>query len=451
MEAELKDTKLNWLAEKNLNIAQFVSYGPDGEQRFSRVLGSNPNTHWGSVRDAVFAIYKTQTSPSVNIRSFLPQKFEGNPFVMGITDASCAEAKVRELNQRGFYVIINENISVRDCAFSGVLFGDLMEVAPFDTPRCVEKPGTMALPRALGLRLIEKVYRFAPHIPFSERERVEFSIYPMRVGYLRDHSLIWQVDFYSTGQPRAPEIRWPHNYSRAMGDKAFGLLIAHLMGFPVPYTIVIGRHIPKFELGEHTGNAEVWMRTCPNEQVPGKFPTFRGWKDPFRLMQECDPEGTNISSLLVQDSAGALYSGAALVDANNQPLIEGKGGYGDGFMVGAEMREQIPQGVLAKVGELHRAVSAALGAVRLEWVFDGARVWIVQLHIGKTESAGSTIYPGEPEIWLDVDAKNGLEHLRTVAARLPKNYGIRLRGNVGITSHFGDILRKAKIPSRLIA
>ena len=50
--------------------------------------------------------------------------------------------------------------------------------------------------------------------------------------------------------------------------------------------------------------------------------------------------------------------------------------------------------------------------------------------------------------YLDFDVKNGLGELRKLINEIEgKNIGIRLLGNVGITSHFGDVLRQFNIPS----
>jgi len=46
------------------------------------------------------------------------------------------------------------------------------------------------------------------------------------------------------------------------------------------------------------------------------------------------------------------------------------------------------------------------------------------------------------------DVTQGLEALREVVEQVAsKGNGIKLIGDVGITSHFGDVLRKAKVPS----
>lgn len=448
MKAELKDARLDWLADRGCNVAQFVSYSPRGEQRYCRVRNVS-KTRQQSIKEAVEAIHRTQRNPSVNVRSFLPDKPEGNPFVYGLTSADDVVNNVQSLTAEGLFVIINETIDVADGGFSGVLFGDVMEVSPCDTPRCVDKPGTMALPRQLGVALIQRVYGFDLKIPFTAKERVEFSVHPARVGYLAEAQIVWQVDSYQTGFPTSPAIRWPNNYSRAVGDKAHGLLIASLLGLPVPYTTVLGRLIPPFSFGQHTDEVEKWLRTCPNEQVPGKFPTYRGWRDPFKMMQGCDPTGENVASVIIQDSVSAQYAGACVTDAANHLVIEGRYGYGDAFMVGEVGRDDLPKEVVSAVTEVYESARAQLGAIRFEWVWDGTRVWIVQLHVGATESSGNVIYPGEPSAWIDVQTSDGLEKLREVISTIQSGTGIKLHGNVGITSHFGDVLRKAKIPSVL--
>ncbi len=85
-----------------------------------------------------------------------------------------------------------------------------------------------------------------------------------------------------------------------------------------------------------------------------------------------------------------------------------------------------------------------------EWVYDGRNIWIVQLNLIKSKLSSDMIYPGEVESFIQFDVAKGLEELRTVIAGLSNgNIGIELRGDVGITSHFGDVLRNGRIPSKL--
>jgi hypothetical protein len=447
----LKDELLEHLATTGANTAQFVSYEPSQRQRFSKIRELAPNIVFPSVNQAAEALLRRANS--VNIRTFLADKPDGNPFDYGIMRASEVETKVVNYMAQGYHVIINETIAVNDGGFSGVLLGSLMEGAPNETPRCVEKPGCMFLPRKVGFDLIKQVYNFHFHMPFNMKHRVEFSVHPHRVGYAGDFQVIWQADLYdSQSLPDVPKkVAWPNKYSLALGDKAFGLLIAALMGFPVPKTTVFGRMIPQFCFGTPVGNGEpVWVRTVPKEQTPGRFQTRRGYFDPFSIMQDDDPDNTRIAAILIQEGVPATYSGSAITDNDGNPVLEGCRDYGDLFMVGEKPPEKLPRRVQGEVGFLFDRLREVLGDVRFEWVYDGEKAWLVQLHTGKTNTLGNVIYPGDPVTWKDFWVRDGLENLRDLARDAVKNgWGISLHGDIGLTSHFGDILRKAKVPSQL--
>lgn len=466
----LKDQKLDEFAQRGVNIAQFVSYGPDGKKRYSRVRGTYPTHRTASVEGAVQAILDTG-APFVNIRSFLPNKPDGNPFHMGRKEkwASVVQIAdvVRKLLREGYYVIVNEDINVADGGFSGVVMGEIAEFAPLDTPRCVEKttePRCAIMPRGMMEKMVQVVYERRVGFPYSRNHRIEFSVHPGPVGYLREPYIVWQEEAIEPGTgPAATMPRWPNRYSVAMGDKAFGLLMAHLSGLPVPYTRVDGRIIPPFSFGEPTGSAEErWVRTCPRTQEPGQFTTRHGYLDPFALMQREDPDGTRIASVIHQHDVAAAYSGAALTRYDfrdgDKLVVEGARGYGDRFMVGGTGAEKLPPYVHDAVYRLWQQATRDFGPVRFEWVVDDHhQPWIVQFHAGAADmSVGDIIYPGEPtKGWQRYDVSGGLEGLRDLirrvppAARFPNYTGIVLVGNVGITSHFGDLLRRAKIPSRL--
>src|SRR5205085_475757 len=153
---------------------------------------------------------------------------------------------VRRLAASGLYTILNETIDVRDGGVSGVVLGDIIEFAPGDTPRCVEKPGTAALPREAGTRLLKTVYGFLPAVAaYGHTTRVEFSLHPLRRGSRQDHTIIWELESVGASRAKA-DVRWPNRFSSFIGDKAFGLLIADLFGLPVPRTTVISRAIAPF-------------------------------------------------------------------------------------------------------------------------------------------------------------------------------------------------------------
>jgi len=171
--------------------------------------------------------------------------------------------------------------------------------------------------------------------------------------------------------------------------------------------------------------------------------------DPFRLLAQEDPDD-EVVSVIAQEGVVATYSGAASVGNNGQTLVEGVAGTGDDFMLGRVPPTRLPHDVAAAVGTLLERARKRLGDVRLEWVFDGADVWVVQLHRGRIESKGRIIFPGTPKVEHDFSIANGLEALRALVDRLTgTGEGVILRGDVGITSHFGDVLRRAKVPSRI--
>jgi hypothetical protein len=131
-------------------------------------------------------------------------------------------------------------------------------------------------------------------------------------------------------------------------------------------------------------------------------------------------------------------------------IIEGVKGRGDEFMLGEAQPRAVPAQVDRDVRGLYAKAEAKLGPVRMEWVHDGRSVWVLQLHVGTIGSTTDDIYPGEPSRWLDFNVERGLPALREEIKRAEGGaYGIRLVGQVGITSHMGDLLRKARIPSRI--
>jgi hypothetical protein len=451
--AFFKDESLDKLADWG-NVAQFVSFepAPNGRfrQRFSRVAGFAPNYEFESIAEAVENLIDASSEHSVNIRSFVPNDPRSKEFIYGLTEREEVLRQVERLGGLGLYLIVNETIDVSDGGVSGVLQGGVIEFAPDDTPRCVEKPGVASLPADLGLRLIETVYGFRAELPLSENDRVEFSVHPRLRGWKQSHTLTWERELGVDGSGKA-KLAWPNRFSRHIGDKAFGLLMAHELGFAVPHTLVIGRRVGPFAFGRATGSAEVWTRTCPIVPEPGRFTTVKGWTDPFALMSDEDPTGTQIASVLSQAAVPAHFSGAAIVDANGYLIVEGKQGEGDRFMLGLALPEYLPSDVLADVNELYERLSASLGAVRFEWVHDGATAWLVQLHRGATSSAGSVLVPGDTGRWERIDAAMPLPQIRAAIDALDDGVGLSVVGDIGLTSHIADVIRKAGRPARLEA
>jgi hypothetical protein len=119
-------------------------------------------------------------------------------------------------------------------------------------------------------------------------------------------------------------------------------------------------------------------------------------------------------------------------------------------MLGRRPPEELPGGVESSLKDLYRRAAGRLGPVRFEWVHDGARPWIVQLHRGAAVSSGRVVFPGEAERFHSLEISEGIDALRGLIARVQgTGDGIILLGRVGVTSHFGDLLRRARVPSRI--
>jgi hypothetical protein len=441
-----KDAILDRLAQ-HANVAQFVSFGPDLTQRHAWVHGCEPNRRFGSLEDAVGALLATSPEASVNVRSFEPHDPKSREFIYGLRATHDVVSNVRRLGSQGLFTIVNETVDVNDGGVSGVAHGNVLEFAPGDTPRAVEKAGTAALPRAHAYRAFETIYGFRPALPDAPDVRVEFSIHPLRRGYRHDHTIVWELEDLAGG-PSNAYVSWPNLFSRMLGDKAYGLLVAWLAGLRVPATTVIPRRLAPFSFGDPTGIAEPWLRTAPTEQMPGKFTTTRGWTDPYRLMRSEDPDDKAIASVLSQRGVDARWSGALLSQPDGGVVVEGTAGFGDAFMVGEKLPDALPENIHADVLRVYERASSALGPVRFEWVHDGREVWIVQLHKGASVTQGRVIVPGEAPTWRRFEVTRGIGALRELLATI-NGEGIVLVGTVGITSHFGDLLRRAKVPSRL--
>ena len=447
--AHHKDQVLDGLARRG-NVAQCVSFDPALRQRFARVRGHEPNADFGSPGAAVAALLAASPEGSVNIRSYEPHDAKSREFLYGLRDPDAVLAALRRLSGQGLHTIVNETVDVDDGGVSGVAYGAVVEFAPGDTPRAVEKPGTAALTRELAGAVFGAVYGFRPALPDDPALRVEFSLHPLRRGFRHEHTILWEVEEAPGGAPSEAHVAWPNRFSRMLGDKAYGLLVADALGLRVPRTQAFPRRTAPFAFGRDTGVAEPWIRTCPAEQVPGTFTTRRGWLDPYRLMADEDPDGTRIASILAQQGVDAKHSGALIAQPDGEPLLEGVRGFGEGFMVGERAPEPLPPGVAADVLDVYRQASAALGPVRFEWVHDGHRAWVVQLHRGASATSGRTIFPGEAARWHRFDVAGGIGALRELIAAVGGGGdGVVLVGRVGVTSHFGDLLRRARVPSRI--
>jgi len=435
-----------------VNVAQFVSFSPeDGKPRqaYARVAGRGANERFADLHTAIAILLKASADGAINVRSYAPDDPQSREFLYGLTEVKEAEAAVERLSAQGLHTIVNETIDVADGGVSGVLMGNLLEFAPDDTPRCVERPGTVSLPRGLGRDLLSSVYGFPIDFAVSRDSRLEFSVHPRPRGWKATNLIAWELAEQEQIDARV-EMVWPNNFSRMIGDKTFGLLVAHHLGLPVPLTTVINRRIAPFSFGQPTGWCERWIRTAPPEQVPGLFTTHRGWIDPFALLAAEDPEGAKIASVLSQAGVYPAYSGALIVGANGEAIVEGRAGTGEGLMRGEMLPDTVPAGILEDVQDLYGRAEAALGPVRFEWVHDGKQAWIVQLHRGATESAPMRLTSGEATYWKEFNVTEGLARLRKLLGSLPPDTGLVLKGRVGLTSHVADVIRKARVPTKML-
>lgn len=459
-----KDEILNGLAWSG-NIAQFVSFRPDNDQKcqqtYCRIYGFEPNHIFESPKQAISRLILNSPEKKINIRSYLPEDSKGYPLIYGITDVEAALSKVNELTSKGLFTIVNETIDIEDGGVSGVCISDLIEFSPKDTPKCVDKPGVCRLPKSIGVELLSKVYGFRPKISFDPNYRIEFSIHPQRVGFLKEHTIIWELE-YVKAKKSAFSIDWPNNFSKFIGDKAFGLLLADTLDVPVPKTCVIPRNVAPFFFGQPVGTFENWIRTCPEIPEPGYYTTKFGWEDPFELIKEQDNEytKTKIQSILSQENVNPLWSGALLPGKNNDiPFIQGVDGRGDRFMIGAKYKE-LPSDVKKSVAELYKKIVKEIGPVKIEWVFDGKQTWCIQMHKTKHVQSDENIIVQSKNkktkyhnfsIDSEINTKEQLDELRKLIKIIDTEFmGISLIGDIGVTSHFGDILRKENIPSKIV-
>lgn len=442
---EYKDEVLNYISD-SFNVAQFASFTPyELKPRYSRIFGLPPNEQCKTINKTLELLINNSQEKSINIRSFKPGLLKGNPFYYGIKTALEAHELLCKLANDGFYTIVNETIDINDGGVSGVVMNDVIEFSPNDTPKCVEKSGFCSLPRKLGINILNTVYGFIPNLNFRNELRVEFSIHPKRRGFQKTNTIIWEVEEVHKHTTDF-DINWPNNFSRFIGDKAFGLLIADAFGANVPKATLISRNVKPFIFGKDTGVSEIWLRTCPIEKVPGKFPTYFGWRDPFTLMSSKDLD--SVVSILSQQSVDAVYSGA-VVPSKKDIIIEGVDSFGDDFMLGKASPIDIPSNLKLLINKIYTLLQNELGAVNFEWVYDGSCIWIVQLSKSAIISNSKIIYPGKVDRYIQFPIEKGLESLRELLKTIDNQTGIELIGNIGITSHFGDILRNAHVPSKL--
>lgn len=451
----LKDDKLLFMYKTmGCNIARYISVAPNKEIR-NVCIDENYECK-DNLRDCILDLINSSSSKSVNIRSFSINKMKGNALVYGKKAENIDEIihVVNENCHSSKYSIINETIDVKDGGVSGVILGNIIEFAPNDTPKCVEKPKVCSLYKDMGLYFLNTVYGFSPECNFDNDYRVEFSLHPKREGIRKEHIITWEYEDVINHEYNI-KIEWPNKFSQFIGDKTFGLIVADYLGFNVPYTTVISRNVAPFSFGKDTGLKEKWIRTAPIVKEPGRYYTGNKWIDPFELMQIEELKGDkdiNISSILSQSAIEPIYSGAAIITKNKiNDVVEGVIGKGDDFMLGSSPKNKLPDIIMKKINELMdniRKYYSILGNISIEWVFDGKKIWIVQFNQLDNIGGGNVIVSGNPIFYDKFFVRDGLEKLRDKIRDIKdENIGIELIGDVGLSSHFGDLLRHANIPS----
>jgi hypothetical protein len=161
--------------------------------------------------------------------------------------------------------------------------------------------------------------------------------------------------------------------------------------------------------------------------------------------------GDRIAAVLIQEEVPVEFAGAILTDRRGSPIIEGVHGFGDQLMLGRAHPIAMPDQLLWMLEELHRTALAACGSVRIEWGFDGRRIWVFQLQQEAAISDGSVVVPGEVDTEVDFAVSDGLERLRDLVEQLAgTRTGIRLIGTIGMTSHMADVLRRHRVPSKIL-
>lgn len=447
----LKDERLANLSRAH-NVASFASFSPELKLR-AWITPTANGYHFDDERTVDIAsvvqdLFDNASYGTVNVRTFIDGSSKSTPFIYGLKTVEEVMEHLRVFAAEGMYTIVNETIDINDGGVSGVSLGGVIEFGADGTPRLVEEGDAAALPVAVARQVLSTVYGPGIDIPALNGHRFEFSVHPQRVGCRQSHVLLWEWQPVEDITLNAT-ITWPNRFSRIVGDKVYGLLVASMYGALVPRSRVIARRVAPFEFGTATGTGETWLRTAPGQQTPGEFTTTSRWVDPFTLLANEDPDKV-LASVIAQDGAPATFSGASAVTSDGEVYVEGVAGFGDKFMLGKDAPITLPTHVVDAVKDAIGTLWATLGQVRVEWAYDGHRVWILQLHVTNAQIAEGVLCPGEADAWLTFNVADGIEALRAlIEIARTQQAGILVDGQVGLTSHIGDILRQASIPARL--
>lgn len=464
-----KSEILNNLSLEGRNVAQFISLNEKDKVEFVHIR--DRETQSDRLEPLIKELIEKAFSKCVNIRTFKEGSTKSNNFHFAKTNVKEIISIINEEISQGFFVIVNENIDTHDGGVSGVILNGRIEFSPQDTPRCVEKEGVCSLPLNIGNKMLKSIYdidvaSYLDSIGVDHRNtRVEFSIHPIKQGVHQERVIIWELEKVEEQEEINKIHTFPNRFSKFLGEKAYGLVLAEALGIKIPKSIIISKEVSPFILGENIEGSEKWLRTAPRIKMGGYFETIKGYENVFSFLQTEEEKmegGDNLGSIISQDGVNALYSGACLVN-KDKIIIEGTNGEGDKFMVG-EHDNDLPQRIKDIVTNYINSLSQLrklLKSFTFEWVYDGEEVWLVQLNQNTIESTSTSIVPfvvGEIDDWIEFDVQDGLESLRTIIDTLghpdidngKQTIGIKVLGDVGITSHIGDVLRANKIPSYIV-
>lgn len=395
---------------------------------------------------------KKSKEGKVNIRTYRDDLLEGNPFVYGLDNMGDVRDEVLYLLGEGYNLIINETIDVNDCGVSGVMLNGVVEFSPFTTPRAVENEGACALPFKIALRIWEMVYNLNEDVRDKlnllgnlKNTRVEFSIHPTKPYYT-----IWDIEeVENTPENIKVNINPNNSFSRMLGNKTFGLLLVNALYIMTPMTEVYNRYLPTFKFGS-IHSEQKWTRTAPRDKTPGMFVTHKGVGDPINFISE------EVPSVLIQDEVKPIWAGSSIYE-DGKLIVEGVKGFGNQFMVGMQSPEALPKEVEENVYMMNRFIEKefeSLGILnngyKLEWGWtDCDSIAVYQFNFVNQVNFNRIIVKGNVSDMIGYETEKGLEGLRELIPKLKESQGIILKGNVGITSHFCDILREWGIPSIL--
>lgn len=455
------------LAE-SVNVALFCGFRPvNGQPSFvgSNFLQNSDAFHESiDMESAVKLLFERSHMQAVSVRSHPVDDATNRSFDYWIEDPATAISLVYEYARQNCVVVVNEGIPVETLTCAGVVQDEIIEFAPMDTPRCVELAGVCSLPRKWGENILRYVFGIGLDLESFRQHRVEFSMHKFEAGSRNNRVLIWEVEPAAAIQTQP--LIWPNRFSRFLGDKAFGLLIAEQMGLRIPRTRYFHREFGiEFAFGIPTNSKDHIDRICPTDQIndQGSSPTLRnqaakplsfltqfegeksGQNDPFKGVAY---HGFKYPSVLRQDWIHPHSSGKTATRTNGDPLHEGVSGSGFDYMLGHSPPEALNQVVVRDLDALFWELKSTLGDVEFEWVHDGSKLWVVQLNQSGSLAEFDWIYKGTPDKWINIDGFGSYNEFRKLVKNLNSGIGVLVEGRFGLTSHKAGLLRSSQIPSK---